>query len=363
MRKYPVYEPSLGEEERALLLEAYDSGWISSKGSMLKVFEESFSSFVGAHSTSCSNGTVALHLALEALGIGPGDEVIIPSLTYIATANAVRYCGAVPIFVDSDPSDWNISTQAIEAAISANTKAVLIVHLYGCVCDINTIKNLCQRNSIFLVEDCAEAFGSYASNRHVGTFGDISTFSFFGNKTITTGEGGMVSSTSLELIEKVRKLKNQGLSSHREYWHDVVGFNYRMTNLQAAIGVAQLRKAKTILAKKITIFKEYQKELKGFLEFQHEAPSTISSRWMVVGLINESKSVQILRAELAERGIETRPVFPLISEMPPYLKNRIDTCYPVATVISRRGVNLPSSAQLNTDDVKYISSIVKELLV
>lgn len=362
MKKYPVYEPSLGAEERELLLAAYDSGWISSKGSMILEFEEKFSEFVGANSTTCANGTVALHLALAALDIGPGDEVIIPSLTYIATANAVRYCGAEPVFVDSDLSDWNISAEAIEKAITEKTKAVLVVHLYGALCNMDAIKEVCKKNSVFLVEDCAEAFGSYLSGRHVGTLGDISTFSFFGNKSITTGEGGMVVSPSSDLIDRVRKLKNQGLSSHKEYWHDVIGFNYRMTNLQAAIGIGQLGKAAEILARKKIIFEEYVKELGDIVMFQKFRDDSVSSHWMVVGLIDITKSVQELRNQLGHQGVETRPVFPLINEMPPYIGNAVGNLQN-ASFISRQGINLPSSAKLSVEDVRYISGLVKNALL
>ena len=237
--KYPVYQPSIGKKEKQNVLECLESTWISSKGKFISQFENSFSEFIGVkHSVAVCNGTVALHVALLALGIGEGDEVIVPSFTYIASVNAIKYTAAKPVFIDSDFKTWQLDPTKIEENISGKTKAILVVHLYGQPCEMDTISAIAKKHNLFIIEDCAEAFGSLYNGKHVGTFGDISTFSFFGNKTITTGEGGMVVTNNSSLYEKSVHLKGQGLAKNREYYHDIIGYNYRMTNICAAIGCA-----------------------------------------------------------------------------------------------------------------------------
>ena len=250
--KYPVYQPSLGNKEKENVLECLNSTWISSKGKFITQFEDSFSKYIGVnHSAAVCNGTVAIHIALLALGIGAGDEVIVPSFTYIASVNAIKYTGAKPVFVDSDLITWQIDPSQIEKKITQKTKAIMVVHLYGQPCEMDTIKEIANKHNLFIVEDCAEAFGSLYKGKHVGITGDIATFSFFGNKTITTGEGGMVVTNDSSLIEKVIHLKGQGLAKNREYYHDIIGYNYRMTNICAAIGSAQLERADELIEKKI----------------------------------------------------------------------------------------------------------------
>jgi len=215
--KVPIYKPDLTGNEMKYVSECINSSWISSRGKFVSEFEKSFSNAVKVeHATSVCNGTVALHLALVALGIGPGDEVIVPTLTYIASVNAIVYCGAKPIFVDSSSETWQIDPDSVIDKITPNTKAIMAVHLYGQACDMDALLNIAKKHKLFLVEDCAEAFGTYYKNKHVGTFGNISTFSFFGNKTITTGEGGMVVSNDKTLIERARHFKGQGLAEHRQ---------------------------------------------------------------------------------------------------------------------------------------------------
>jgi perosamine synthetase len=240
---YPVYQPSLSGNEKKYVIECIDSTWISSKGKFINEFEKKFADYLGVeYAASVSNGTVALHVALLALGIGPGDEVIVPTFTYIASVNSITYTGATPVFVDSDASTWQMDIADTRKKITPKTKAILAVHLYGHPCEIEELRKIADENKIFLIEDTAEALGSEYEGRKVGTFGDISTFSFFGNKTITTGEGGMVVTNDKELYEKCVHIKGQGLAKDAEYWHDIIGYNYRMTNICAAIGLAQLER-------------------------------------------------------------------------------------------------------------------------
>ena len=243
----PIYKPDLGGNEKKYVNECIDTSWISSRGRFVQEFERRFSERIKvAHATAVSNGTVALHLALEALGIQDGDEVIVPTLTYIASVNAISYTGATPVFCDSDALSWQMDPEDIRRRITPKTRAIMVVHLYGQACDMDAIMRIAKEHNLFVIEDCAEAFGTLYKGQHVGAFGDIATFSFFGNKTITTGEGGMVVSNDKALLERARHLKGQGLAAHREYWHDVIGFNYRMTNIQAAIGLAQLERAREV---------------------------------------------------------------------------------------------------------------------
>ena len=233
----PVYRPDLSGNEKAYVNQCLDSTWISSRGEFIDRFQRTFAQRIGsANAIAVCNGTVAIHLPLVALGIGPGDEVIVPSLTYVAAVNAIRYVGATPVFADSDLRTWQIDPVDVEARITPRTKAILAVHLYGQACDMPTLCALARSKGLLVIEDCAEAFGTKIGDQHVGTFGDAASFSFFGNKTITTGEGGMVVLRDPATHRLALKLRGQGLADTREYWHDVVGYNYRMTNICAAIG-------------------------------------------------------------------------------------------------------------------------------
>jgi perosamine synthetase len=251
MYKIPVYQPSLKGNEKKYVNECLDSTWISSKGKFVNQFENAFAEYVGVkHAATVSNGTVAIHLALLALGIGEGDDVIVPTLTYIASVNSIAYTGANPVFVDSLQDSWQIDPADVVKKITPRTKAIMAVHLYGHPCDMDALMEICKKHDLFLIEDCAEAIGTLYKGKHVGTFGDISTFSFFGNKTITTGEGGMVVTNDETLHDRSLHFKGQGLAKHRQYWHDVIGYNYRMTNICAAIGLAQLEQIEQVLIEK-----------------------------------------------------------------------------------------------------------------
>lgn len=356
----PLYKPDLSGNERKYVNECIESSWISSKGRFVPAFEAMFCSRIGVeHSTAVCNGTIALHLAMVALGIGQGDEVIVPTLTYVAPVNAITYSGAKPIFVDSEAVGWQIDPADVVRHITPNTRAILAVHLYGAPCDIASLKKIATENNLFLIEDCAEAFGTKFRGEHVGTFGDIGTFSFYGNKTITTGEGGMLVSNDKTLIERARHFKGQGLAAHREYWHDVIGYNYRMTNIAAAIGLAQLERADEFIARKREIAEFYQREL-GMLpiQFHAELEGTTHSYWMISILTDKSADRDSLRVFLAGRGIETRPVFYPVHTMPMYSKNYCK--HPVAEDLSWRGLNLPSWPGLTKKDLERIASAVRD---
>lgn len=356
----PVYRPCLSGNEKKYVNECLDTSWISSRGRFVSEFENKFATSIGIkHAISVCNGTVALHLALVALGIGAGDEVIVPTLTYISSANAITYTGATPVFVDSRYDSWQIDPEDVRRHITSRTRAIMVVHLYGQACDMDALMAIANEHRLFIIEDCAEAFGSYYKGRHVGTFGDISTFSFFGNKTITTGEGGMVVTNDTTLATRSRHYKGQGLAEHREYWHDVVGFNYRMTNIAAAIGLAQLETADIVVARKRALARLYAEALNGLPVVLHtEQPETVHSYWMVSILVPSPADRDPLRKHLASAGIETRPLFFPLHTMPMYAK--VYRRHPVAEDLAWRGINLPSWPDLPVGDITRIVTAIAD---
>lgn len=362
MPRIPVYQPDLTGKEREYVLECLESTWISSKGRFIGEFESGLANFIGApHAVSVSNGTAALHLALLALDIGPGDEVIVPTLTYIASVNAIRYVGATPVFCDSLPDTWQMDPADVERRITPHTRAVMAVHLYGGACEMPALVDVCKRHHLKIVEDCAEAIGTRIHGRHVGTFGDVATFSFFGNKTITTGEGGMVVCKDAALDDRVRRLRGQGLAHNREYWHDIVGYNYRMTNICAAIGLAQLERVDDILRRKAVLASHYRAALGTLpLTFQKNLPGEVSSHWMVTVLVPSPEVREPVRLALAEAGIETRPTFYPIHTMPMYCVGQPE--FSVAQDIAARGLNLPSWHGLGDADVRDIAAVIATFL-
>jgi perosamine synthetase len=357
--KYPVYQPALSGREKEYVLECLDSTWISSKGKFIQAFEQGFAQYTGTkYAAAVSNGTVALHLAMLALGIGPGDEVIVPTLTYIASVNAIAYVGATPVFADSLPDTWQLNPEDVKKKITPKTKAVMAVHLYGHPCEMDALVSICKSNNLFLVEDCAEAIGSKYKGKMVGGFGDIATFSFFGNKTITTGEGGMVICSNETLLERVNHLKGQGLAKYRQYWHDIIGYNYRMTNICAAIGLAQLEQVDTFIQRKKEIANLYQTQLKETNFIFHAAhPSVEHTYWMCSLLVSDSSEREALRNHLEQHGIETRPLFYPVHTMPMYGKTY--TAFPVAEDLGWRGINLPSYPGLKDEEVVEICEALK----
>lgn len=355
---YPLYRPYLSGNERQLVNECLDSTWISSRGEFIGAFEKQFADYVGVrHATAVCNGTVALHLAMLAIGIGPGDEVIVPTLTYVASVNTIVQTGATPVFVDSVESTWQIDPSAVERAVTPRTKAVMVVHLYGASSDMEAISKICAEHGLLLIEDCAEALGTFYRGRHVGTFGDVATFSFFGNKTITTGEGGMVVSNSADVHKKAYHLKTQAVSPTQEYWHDAVGYNYRMTNICAAIGIAQLEQVDLILQRKRQLAGWYDKYLAGLPVKRQAEPAHTTHSWWLYSILVSPELRDGLRQHLRGRSVETRPLFPLVHAFPHYDTGQQ---FPVAQAISKSGFNLPSYPGLEEADIRVIASNVRE---
>ena len=348
--RIPVYRPDLSGNVKAYVNECIDSSWISSRGRFVGEFESAFAAYIGVeHAASVCNGTVALHLALLALGIGPGDEVIVPTLTYIAPVNAIAYTGATPVFVDSLRSSWQMDPEDVQRHITPRTRAILAVHLYGQTCDMAALAAIAREHRLFLVEDCAEAFGSTYAGRHAGTFGDIATFSFFGNKTITTGEGGMVVTNDKTLNERARHFKGQGLAAHREYWHDVVGYNYRMPSLNAALCMGQLETLAPKIAMKRALHARYRELFAGLNEavLLTDAEGVESNYWLNALRFPDNATREAFLAEANVRGIQARACWQALPSLSIYRDApRAAAGVGRAVDLAGRVANLPSSPQL-----------------
>jgi perosamine synthetase len=363
-RPIAVSQPDLSGRERACLLEAFDSSWISSKGPCIAEFETLFADFAGTgHAVTCVNGTAALHLALSALDLGPGDEVIVPTLTYVATANAVRYVGAEPVFADCDPDTWTLDPQSVDRLVTDRTRAVIAVHLHGVPCDMQGLGDLARRYGLRIVEDAAEAHGARFGGRPVGSLGDIATFSFYGNKIITTGEGGMVCTDDAGLAERVRRLRGQGVVPDAQYQFDRVGYNYRMTNLAAAIGLAQLERFNAFRRKREAVGSWYDAAIAHAqlpLRRQAATPRSEPVLWMYAVVLGEEAPPgrDRLRTQLAERGIETRPFFHPLHELPMYRNSRNDDGCHVSPAIASRGIMLPTHTGLTEADIHRVVDAV-----
>jgi perosamine synthetase len=358
MKSIPVAEPDLRGNEKKYVLDCLDSNWISSLGKYIPLFERKFSAYCGSnYGVSVANGTVALHLALAALGIGKGDEVLVPDLTFVATPNAVSYTGAKPVFVDADPKVWNISPEKIEEQITSKTKAIIPVHLFGHPCDMEPIMKIAEEHNLFVIEDAAEAHGAEYRGKKVGSIGDVGCFSFYGNKILTTGEGGMCITNDEKLAERMRFLKDHGMAKRR-YYHPEIGFNYRMTNIQAAIGLAQLERIDEIIAikrKNAALYRKFLGSCKG-ITLQPEMPWAKTVFWLHSILVeNDFRSNRdLLMQELSSEGIDSRPFFVPMHELPMYMQEG----FPVATELSLKGMNLPSSTLLSEDDIRHVCSII-----
>jgi perosamine synthetase len=355
----PVAHPVLDGNERLYVNECLQTSWISANGRFVPLFEEAFARFCGVdHAVAVSSGTAALHLALLALGVGPGDEVIVPALTYVATANAVVYCGARPVFADSDPQTWNLDPAGLEELITPRTRGIIVVHLYGHPADMDPILETAARHGLFVLEDAAQAHGAEYKHRRVGGWGDAAVFSFFGNKIITTGEGGMVVTRDPALAEKVRLLRGQGMDPQRRYWFPVVGYNYRMTNLQAAVGLAQLERIEQRLEERRRLAAWYDRRLEALqslLVRPCPQPWARHVCWLYSVVLRETVPVERdeVMAALAQRGIETRPVFWPVHLLPPYAP--VVRPLPVSENISRRGLSLPTHSLLTEADVERVA--------
>lgn len=349
----PVYRPDLSGNERRYVLDCIDSSWISSIGAYIPKFEAALAEATGArHAIAVCNGTVALHLALHCLGIGPGDEVIVPSFTYIASVNTIAQTGATPVFADCRVEDWMLDPLALEPLLTPKTRAILAVHLYGAACDMPALKTFARSHDLALIEDAAEALGRTIHGRHVGLFGDIGTFSFFGNKTVTTGEGGAVVAMDDALAARLRMVKGQGQSLTRRYWHEVLGFNYRMTNIAAAIGVAQFERLPSILERKQALADRYRALLADLpVRFQRPIEGVRGADWLVSLLLPRGCDRDQLMATMAAARVETRPVFHCAHQMPMYQRGQR---LPIAEDIAARGVSLPSYPTLTEGEQDHV---------
>lgn len=359
----PIAEPDLTGNELRYLIDAFLSTYISNKGEYVERFEKNFSQFCECrYGVAVSNGTVALHLALVALGVGKGDEVIVPDLTFAATINAVLHAQATPVIVDIEKESWCIDPKEIKKAITPKTKAILPVHLYGQPCDMNAIMMIARRHRLFVIEDCAEAHGAKFNGKKLGSFGDIGCFSFYGNKIITTGEGGMCVTNAEKLDARMRILRDHGMSKTNKYWHDAIGYNYRLTNLQAAIGVAQLERIEEILSSRKNVEEIYRKNLSGihFLEFQRDnLPKREKITWLVSFLINNGKK-DVCVSKLKESGIDVRNFFYPLSEMALYKKYVFSNTN--SRLIAQKGINLPTVCNnLVKNRLKEIKTILKNV--
>jgi perosamine synthetase len=364
----PVASPSLDGNELAYVVDCLESGWISSQGGYLRKFEAAFADFLGVEQAlAVSNGTVALHLALVALGIGPGDEVIVPDLTFAASASSVIHAGATPVLVDVDRSSWTIDLDKAAAAIGPRTRAIMPVHLYGQPADMDGVRTLAERHRLLVIEDAAEALGSTWKGRRVGSFGDAATFSFFANKIVTTGEGGMAVFADPTVAERARRLRDHGMNPNRRYWHDEVGFNYRMTNMQAAIGLAQMERIESFIASKLRLAEHYSAALA-------EAPGVVlpavradvvNTFWAYSILLSECPSMEErdrVIARLARLGIGTRPLFYPLHVMPAFRAFAGNRDFATTDYLSARGLSLPSAVSLTEREIDFVGQSLRSLL-
>ena len=363
MIKYPISKPTITDLEKKYVNNAIDSGWISSIGNYLNEFESKWADYCKADfCISVSNGTTGLFLALLALEIGPGDEVILPDFSFIASANTIKQVGATPIFIDIDENNLCIDPKLIENAITKNTKAIMPVHIYGHPAPMHEIIKIAQKHNLKVIEDCAEAHGASVNEKMVGTWGDIGVFSFYGNKILTTGEGGAIFVKEKKYADRIKLLRDHAMSNKIKYWHEEVGYNFRMTNMQAAFGVAQIERAEEIINKKIQIFKWYHKYLNELDQISLNRTELWAKNvyWMVC-LELKNKNSQFRNdflEKLKKNGVDCRPYFYPMSQMPMYeTVNTINT-----TKVSSIGINLPSYFDLEENDIYEISSIIKTLL-
>ena len=362
MKHISVAEPILNGNEEIYVLDALRSSWISGSGKYVNRFEEQFAEFCGTkYAVAVFNGTVALHVALIALDIQPGDEIIVPDLTYIASANAVAYCGATPVFADVNPNTWTLDPADVKRKITSKTKAIMPVHIYGHPAEMDSLLDIAKQHHLYVIEDAAEAHGAEYKGKRVGSIGDIATFSFYGNKIISTGEGGMVVTDNEELMRRIRLYKGQGMDSERRYWFPVIGYNYRMTNVQAAIGVAQMERSDWLVERRIEVAQWYLEELREtdlVLPAQEEWAKNVY--WLFSVCVPESIDRDLLMAQMEQLGIETRPFFYPLHRMPPYYDAQGDTLYPVTAWLAAHGINLPSSAKITREDVHVVCEALKQ---
>ena len=368
MEKTPVASPDLKGNEEKYVVDAIRSTWISSKGAYVTRFEHEFAALCGARTAiSVSNGTLALHLALLGLDVRPGDEILLPSLTYIATANAVRYIGAEPVFIDVDPNTWCIDPNLIEANITHRTKGIIAVHLYGHPADMDAINQIASDNGLWVIEDAAEAHFARYKGQIVGNLAQMTTFSFYGNKIITCGEGGAITLSDDQLDTHLRMLRDQGTDPKRQYYFPIIGYNYRLTNIACALLCAQIERTEQLLNKRRNIFSKYRQFLDDIpgVGFQPIASWAEISPWLFCITIDENKyghSRDELIAKLDANGVETRPFFIPIHTLPPYEEtfSKQGELLPVSDRLGHIGLNLPTYTDLSDDQIEFIAHVIRD---
>jgi perosamine synthetase len=364
-RIIPVCEPTLGGNEAKYVLDCIESNWISSAGKYIPAFEEKFAAECDCkYGIACCNGTVALHLALAALGLEPGDEVILPTFTMIATINAVAYTGATPVLIDSEPYTWNMDVEQLADKITPKTKAVIPMHTYGHPVDMDPVMELADQHGLFVLEDAAEAHGAEYKGRRAGGLGHAGGFSFYANKIITTGEGGMITTNDAKLADLTTNLRDHAFSSERHFWHKFVGFNYRMTNLQAAVGLAQVEQMDQFVENRrrnAALYTRLLDQIPGIVT-PPEAEWAKNVFWMYSILVEDEFGMDRdqLRAYLARYGIETRTFFIPMHLQPIYYEAFKGQRYPVSEMLCQRGFYLPSASSLTTEQVPHIVDIVRQ---
>lgn len=365
----PVNQPLLNGREKELLAECIQTGWISSDGPFVAEFEKRFASYIGVDfGVAVCNGTAALETALFAVGITKGDEIIMPSFTIISCALAAIRLGAVPVLVDAEPETWNMDVSQIESRITPKTKAIMAVHIYGHPVDMGHLLKIARKHNLIVIEDAAEAHGAQYKGKKCGSLGDVSAFSFYANKIVTTGEGGMVLTSDRKAAERARSYRNLCFRPEKRFFHTELGFNYRMTNLQAAIGVAQMERIDEFIRIKRRLGDYYRKKLSGVsgVKFQIEKPWAKTVYWMYcIELAGETGlDGDVLMSELGKKGIETRPFFLGLHEQPALQNLGLfkGEGYPVTERISRQGLYLPSGLTLTEDQIDEVVENIKEIV-
>jgi perosamine synthetase len=361
----PVCEPTLRGNELKYVQQAVETNWISSAGGFIRDFEARFAEACDTkYGVACANGTVALHLALATLGLGPCDEVILPAFTMIATINAVTYCGATPVLVDNEPDYWQMDVDQVAAKITPRTRAIIPVHIYGHPVDMDTLNEVACQHEIMVIEDAAEAHGAEYKGHRCGSLGAAASFSFYGNKILTTGEGGMVTTSNQDIARLAWNLRDHAFSSERHFWHKFVGFNYRMTNLQAALGLAQVEQLDDLVAARrqnATLYTSLLQDIPGIIT-PPEAPWAKNVFWMYGILVDREAyglSRDELRRVLAENGIETRTFFIPMHCQPVYWQAFRGQRFPVAERLCRDGFYLPSSSSLTRGEIEWVTEVIR----
>ena len=355
-----VSAPWITEAEQSAVAECLREGWVGPASPWASKFEALLSNFLEQDVATTSNGSVALMLALRAIGIGPGDEVIVPALTYAATASSVMNVGAEAILCDVEPSTWCLDPAQVETLVTERTRAIIAVHVYGVSADLASLRTLCDQYSLYLIEDAAEAFGGTYAGARLGTIGDIGTYSFFANKLISTGEGGAVTSSDPTVMARMRLLRGQGMDPQRRYYFVEAGYNFRMGSLQSAMGVAQMERLPEIAARRTAVEEAYLRSLGDLLQPPKTRSGSSRTPWIFTGqLISDSGlDVRGVAKRLADAGVETRPVFWPLSSMPAFERCARDSSQN-AEAIALAGISLPTSHLIQTDDIDTIASIVR----